>query len=95
MAYTKEFLDIIIAKNGGPERILTMIFNNSYIQPFFKIDYDEKTMYDAEVDMFVFPGQDSRRNKWVNYKPLEYLEGVIFMEPGKQKSDYDPIVVRG
>lgn len=95
MAYTKEILDKLIAKHGGPDQILTMTFNNSYIQQFFSVDFDPATMYDADTDMFIFPGQDARRNKWSNYKPLEYLEGVIFKDKDKTKADYDPIVVRG
>lgn len=95
MPFTKDMLDSLITKHGGPQEILIMTFNNSYIQPFFSTDFDEATMYDAEHDLFIFEGKDARGNKFLNYKPLEYLEGVLFKDKDKDKLDYDPIFVRG
>lgn len=66
---------------GGPGKVLSIVFNNSYRQVFPKLDFNYATHIDEERDMFVFTFKETNTGKIITMlKPIEYVENVLFVD---------------
>lgn len=66
---------------GGPKKVLSIIFNNSYRQVFSKLDLDFDKHIDEERDLFIFEFKETVSGKTITVvKPIEYVEGVLFVD---------------
>lgn len=92
---TVESLRALVTKAGGEELVLGVMFNNAYRFMFTSEPFSFEKFIDDELNLFVLPHMDSTRVPYVVYKPIEYVEAVIFAKDVKDISKFSYSVIAG
>lgn len=95
MAYTSELLKKEIAKNGGEEAVMAIIFNNAYVQSFREEPLKLSECLNEVDEVLTFKGKDPMQQPFITTKMVEYIEGITFKDPAYDRIDYDPTYIRG
>lgn len=93
--YTFDKFKEEVDKNGGPEKVMVLYFNNSYNKGYGKgevLSYDD---IEPETGIIRFREKDPYGNEFITTRMLEYLEGITFAAPGVSKDEYDHMFLRG
>lgn len=92
---TVESLRALVAKAGGEELVLGIMFNNAYRYMFTEKPFSFAEFIDEELDVFVLPQMDPARIPYTVYKPIEYVEAVIFADKKENIHKYSYSVIAG
>lgn len=93
--YTFDKFKEEVDKNGGPEKVMVLYFNNSYNKGYGKgevLSYDD---IEPETGIIRFREKDPYGKEFITTRMLEYLEAITFAAPGISKDDYDHMFLRG
>lgn len=93
--YTFEKFKEEVDKNGGPEKVMVLYFNNSYNKGYGKgevLSYDD---IEPETGIIRFREKDPYGKEFITTRMLEYLEAITFAAPGVSKDEYDHMFLRG
>lgn len=79
------FLDFINDR-GGPEQVMMLIFNNSYIKVYGdNQSFDPEVDFDVNTGLFTFVEYDVKGREYISFKTLEYIEGLTMAPIGVDK----------
>lgn len=93
--YTFDTFKAEVEKNGGPEKVMVLYFNNSYNKGYGDnevLSYDD---IDPLTGIISFKEKDPTGKVFITTRMLEYLEGITFAAPGIHKDSYDHMFFRG
>jgi len=96
MAYTIAQFNKVVAKYGGVDRIISLTFNNSYVRTFaIGEKFSEQVQFDEEEEMIIIKSRDTSDRPYINVKPIEYLEAIVFAENDEDMKYLDRRYIRG
>lgn len=92
---TVESLRALVAKAGGEKLVLGIMFNNAYRVMFTEEAFSFEQHVDEELNIFVFKQMDPSRVPYTVYKPIEYVEAVIFADKEENLPKYSYSTIAG
>lgn len=85
----------LVTKHGGEEKVASIIFNNAYRHAFTNEKLDYTKHLDEVNEHFVFEFKDPLGVECVIVKPVEYVEGIIFVKDVADLKKLSPMYITG
>lgn len=105
MEFTTALLLKLIDDNGGDEKVAAILFNNAYRKVFAKERFDRtknlvtttaSVLEGSEtIELFKFKEPDTTGLEYDIYKPVIYVEGVVFIENEEDRVRMNPRYIAG